>query len=161
MENNIVYQESQRFTQWWLWVPLLALLAFLVFQLFSAGELPHSTMPANASPALLLALGILILVMLLLSMLKLIVSVTQSAIHIYYKPFLHREVNWEEMASAEIIQYGFVGFGFRFSRKYGGVYNVNGNKGLAIELKNGRKLLIGTQNPVFLEEILGQLSRRL
>lgn len=35
--------------------------------------------------------------------------------------------------------------GIRFGSKYGTAYNMKGNYGLAIKLKNGQKFLIGTQ----------------
>ena len=45
-----------------------------------------------------------------------------------------------------MMEYG--GYGMRSgSRKYGKAYNVSGKTGLQLYLSNGKKLLIGTQNP--------------
>ncbi len=41
--------------------------------------------------------------------------------------------------------------------KYGTVYNTRGNKGLALELKNGKKFLIGTQKMEELSEVVGNV----
>jgi hypothetical protein len=38
------------------------------------------------------------------------------------------------------------------------VYNVAGNKILKLELKNGKKLMIGTQKPLELENILRKIE---
>lgn len=52
----------------------------------------------------------------------------------------------KDIKSAKVVNYGFVGgWGIRLWTAYGTVYNIKGNKGLAIELFNGEKFLIGTQ----------------
>ena len=45
-----------------------------------------------------------------------------------------------KLKSAKIVNYGFVGYGIRLGSQYGTIYNVNGNKGFAIELSNGKKV---------------------
>lgn len=53
----------------------------------------------------------------------------------------------------KVINYGFVGgWGIRLWTKYGTVYNVSGNKGLFIKLKNGKTMVIGTQKSQELEK---------
>src|SRR5690554_7570605 len=48
---------------------------------------------------------------------------------------------------------GFVGgWGIRFTMKYGTVYNIKGNKGLFVKLKNGKTFIVGTQKPEELEK---------
>ena len=74
-------------------------------------------------------------------------------------PFTRIRVEWNEIKNAKVVNYGFVGgWGIRLWTQYGTVYNMKGNKGLAIELKTGKKFLIGTQKEVeldnFLEEML-------
>lgn len=57
------------------------------------------------------------------------------------------------------VNYGFVGgWGIRPWTRYGTVYNTRGQEGLAIELKNGKKFLIGTQNQA---ELLNYLQESL
>jgi len=56
-----------------------------------------------------------------------------------------------------VVDYGFVGgWGVRWWTKFGTVYNVMGRIGLAIELKNGKKLLIGTQKKTEVGAIVKQ-----
>ena len=63
----------------------------------------------------------------------------------------------KDIEEAELIKYGFVGYGIRLSIKYGSVYNVKGDKGLRITLKNGKKYLIGTQTPDNLKGVVKKL----
>nr|MBP6978828.1 hypothetical protein [Lentimicrobiaceae bacterium] len=50
-------------------------------------------------------------------------------------------------------EYG--GWGYRMGGKKAGVaYNISGNMGLQLELKNGKKILLGTKKPVEMEEAL-------
>ncbi|SDL02555.1 hypothetical protein SAMN04487898_11451 [Pedobacter sp. ok626] len=54
-------------------------------------------------------------------------------------------------------EYG--GWGIRYSMSGQGMaYNVSGNKGLQLELNNGKKILIGTNNPTELEAALTKLK---
>ena len=70
-----------------------------------------------------------------------------------------KRVNWKEIKNAEIVNYGFVGgWGIRLWTQYGTVYNMKGNKGLAIELLNGKNFLIGTQKPKELTAMLEKIS---
>jgi hypothetical protein len=74
-----------------------------------------------------------------------------------FVPFLKKNIKWNELKSMKIVNYGFVGYGIRLGSKYGTVYNINGNKGLAIELKNGKKFVIGTQNETELNSTLKKM----
>lgn len=66
----------------------------------------------------------------------------------------NRKIEWIQIKSIKLIEYGFVGYGLRFSPKYGTVYNVKGNRGVAIDLIGGDKILIGTQKPTEIEKLI-------
>ena len=71
-------------------------------------------------------------------------EIDQNGIRMIFFPFVKKEINWKEIKKAEIVNYGFVGgWGIRLSTKYGTVYNTRGNKGLAIELLNGKNFPSG------------------
>ena len=73
-------------------------------------------------------------------------------------PFKKKRVEWNEIKNTKVINYGFVGgWGIRLWTKYGTVYNMKGNKGLAIELKNGKKFLIGTQKETELRNVMEKM----
>ena len=86
-------------------------------------------------------------------------EIDQNEIRINFFPFIKKRVNWKEIKNAEIVNYGFVGgWGIRLWTKYGTVYNTKGDKGLAIELLNGKKILIGTQKETELRKIVEKAS---
>jgi hypothetical protein len=62
------------------------------------------------------------------------------------------------VASIEVRKYSpikeYGGWGFRYGFKNGKAYNISGNMGLQLILKNGDRILIGTQKPEELETYL-------
>ena len=67
-------------------------------------------------------------------------------------------MKWYEIEKADVVNYGFVGgWGIRPWTKYGTVYNIRGNKGLAIALFDGQRFVIGTQKEAELKKILLKL----
>lgn len=87
-------------------------------------------------------------------------EIFQDEIRINFFPFVKKRINWNEIKSVEIVNYGFVGWGIRLWTKYGTVYNTKGNKGLAIELLNGKKFLIGTQMEKELNVVVEKAKRK-
>jgi hypothetical protein len=63
--------------------------------------------------------------------------------------------HWEVITYKPVIEYG--GWGMRQSIKNGKALNIRGNKGLRLELSNGKKLLIGTQKPDMLTQALKKM----
>ena len=139
-----VFKESQKFSQWWLWLLLLSLGALL----FYMG-------PANLGALILLVVSLLFLVM------RLVTQVDQDGIRYRFFPFIKRHYQWHEIASARVVDYGFVGgWGIRLFTSYGTIYNVKGSKGLAVELKDGKKFCLGTQKPEELQNILSSIPSK-
>lgn len=132
------FKEVQKFTQWWLWLLLLSIgLMFIYAQTANLGAL------------------ILVVVSLLFLSLRIITEVDRTGIRFRYFPFIKRTYRWQEIASAQVVDYGFVGgWGIRLFTPYGTIYNVKGSKGLAVELKDGSKFCLGTQKPEELQELL-------
>ncbi len=151
------FSESQRFNQPWLWViliviyisPLLANLPTVftdgIGAAFSIGILNH-----------VITLGVIIL---LIFILRLETTINSTGIQLRYFPFLRRAFTWEEIAEIEIINYSFrdvMGWGIRLGSRFGTVYNVRGYNGIRIVLKNGKKYLVGTQQPQQIKEIIAR-----
>ena len=73
-------------------------------------------------------------------------------------PLTKKEIPWDQIDTAEVINYGFVGgWGIRYSANYGTVYNTKGKMGVLIKLKKGGKFIIGTQRPEELKSFLDKL----
>lgn len=150
-----LFTEKQRFNQWWLWVLLIISSVAPVIILYK--KFTSSTSTSGSLSALI----ILLLVIVLFVVLKMKTTITQKNIQLVYFPFVWKTINIDDIASLEVINYGFVGgWGIRLGTKYGTVYNTRGNKGLYIKLKNGKQLVIGTQKPQELEKVVEQLNNK-
>lgn len=156
-----IYTETQKFNQWWIWVVILVILVVLCYALIQqvVFDAPFGDKPAP-NWALVLLICLLTGLGLLLRRFTLKTNITAEGIQVKYKPFVNKTTLWAQIKSIEVLNYGFVGgWGIRFWTSYGTVYNVRGKMGLAVELKEGKKFLIGTQNAEELEQFLENLPQ--
>lgn len=157
---KIEFKEEQKFTQWWLWLILIAIgvLPFIgVYYQLIIGE-KFGTIPVSNLGLLVFSIFIFGIIA-LFGFMRLKTEINQNGIRMEFFPFVKKHVSWEEIKSAKIVNYGFVGgWRIRFGTKYGTVYNTKGNKGLAIKLKNGKKFLIGTQKETELNKIVNRAT---
>jgi len=152
------FKEEQKFRQVWLWGIILGLPILLSIFLLSEsfGDTP---LPTNA-----LIIGLLLpwSSVLLFWILSLRTKIDRDAVVIQFFPFRKKRIGWDEVESTEVLNYGFVGgYGIRMWTKYGTVYNVSGHMGLALQLKNGKKVCIGTQRAEELEKFLKGLDLKM
>ncbi len=153
---DTIFKEEQKFTQWWLWVILIGigLLPFYgIYRQLIVGE----NFGSNPMPdvVLLFFATFTLSLLLLFWKMRLITEIDNSEIRFSFWPFMNKKVRWDEIESAKIINYGFVGYGIRLWTKYGTVYNTKGQIGLYIQLTNGNKFIIGTQREDELNRIVG------
>jgi len=123
------FKEEQKFRQLWLWGIILGLPILLSIFLLSEsfGDTP---LPTNV-----LIIGLLLpwASVLLFWILNLRTKIDRDAVVIQFFPFWRKRIGWDEVDSAEVLNYGFVGgYGIRMWTKYGTVYNVSGQMGLAL-----------------------------
>ncbi len=152
------FKEEQKFTQWWLWLILIGTGIFPVMGIYKQlilgekfGDKPMSDLGLIVFSAFIFG------IIALFWMMRLKTEIDQKEIRMRFTPFTKRNVQWKDIESAKVVNYGFVGgWGIRLWTKYGTVYNTKGNKGLAIELKNGKRFLIGTQKEAELEKLIKQ-----
>lgn len=152
-----LFTEKQRFNQWWVWLLIILTLGvpFIVFfQLIISGEAISDNL------AIIFSLIIPIACIYLIYITQLKTEITRESISFQFVPFVKRSYFLSEIQSVKVINYGFVGgWGIRFTIKYGTVYNIKGNKGLYVHLKDGKTFIIGTQKPEELEKVVEQLKR--
>lgn len=147
------FKEVQWFNQWWLQLINLSLLIILVYvcYVWYFSEKAVDKVAADNWIMQAVVLSSLVLTLLLLYILKLRTEINESGIHYQFFPFhsTKKSICWEEMEDCGVRTYHAIkeygGWGFRASFGNGRAYNVKGNQGIQISLKNGRKLLIGTQ----------------
>jgi hypothetical protein len=138
-----IFQETQKFKQRWiyfsLFIPVLILLVVIINQLAVGKKLEDNI---GIYTLLFTSLILSLLLVLLFYIIELKTLVDENGISIQFKPLMQSHINWSEIKKLD----EFVGYGIRMSLKYYRVYNISGNKGLLIELKNGKKIVVGTQN---------------
>lgn len=160
MSTNRDFTEAQRFTQWWLWLVILgvdAIILYMVYKhFFTDQQVGSQPIPSFAIVLVLLStVGVFILFLIM----RLETRIDRTGVHIKYFPLVTRHYAWDQITHAEVVNYGFIGgWGVRLGTKYGTVYNVKGNLGLYLELKNGKRVCIGTQQPEVIKRYLEQRS---
>jgi hypothetical protein len=143
------FKEEQKFTQFWLWAILFGLYVLPVLIYIDKG-VEESVWSAVLITAILL-FGFVI---------KLSTQIDESGIKMSFFPLLKKSVNWSEIKSTQVIDYGFVGgWGIRLLTDYGTVYNIRGRKGLLVKLANNKTFVIGTQKEEELKQVLNDLGK--
>ena len=148
------FNETQKFSPWiWIIITLAALGGILALSLPA---------PQNEELPLILKLFIvsaMIVVILMFFFGYLKTNIDESGIKIEMRILIRfgRIIKWDEIASVKVDKYRpileFGGWGYRIGWK-GVAYNCSGNDGLIIILKNGRKVVVGTQKPDELKKYL-------
>lgn len=158
METKIYFKETQRFTQWWVWI-LLLVIGFFAFKPLYVSLVNNQQLSTGQWIGIL----ILLLVLLLFLVTKLETRVQKEGIYVRFIPFLFktRFIAWDELELSFVRKYSplreYGGWGWRISGK-GMAYNVNGNQGLQLVFKTKKALLIGTQKPQELDLVLKELG---
>ncbi|NUQ24924.1 MAG: hypothetical protein HUU34_13305 [Saprospiraceae bacterium] len=167
MQNDILFTEKQRFTQWWIWLVLLGiggLFLYAIYYQVIGGE-PFGDKPMSDN-GLLLTFGFTLLFILLFVSFRLDTLIKIDGIYVRFFPFQlkYRFYAWDTIAKAYIYHSQpiaeFGGWGMRFSMSgKGRALTVSGEMGLQLEFTNGSALLIGTQKPKEIERVLAKLGR--
>lgn len=147
-----VFKEEQRFTQLWLIVVIIfssLVPIYVVIKEYMNNE--NSFSIGNM-------LSIIILILLPLGIVflfKLTIRIDENGIHYQFFPFhlTFRKIGWNEISKAFVRTYDPIGEyggwgikgGFFWNKSKGTAVNISGDLGIQLELKNGKKLLIGTQ----------------
>ena len=140
---SFLFEENQKFTQWWVWLILLSPL-FIV----------AATKNIISYEGLILSL-----IFVVFYFLELRVKVSKQGIQYQFFPFHLKSyfIKIEEIENIEAIKYkplgDYGGWGIRYGFK-GKCYNVKGNLGVKVFLKNGSYILFGSQKHEELEKCL-------
>ena len=167
MDNKILFTESQKFKQWWLWLILLGINGFLLYgfyiQLLMKQPFGDKPMSDNG---LIVAVFISILVSLLFYTIKLQTIIKEDGIYYRFFPIhkAFRKFTWDKIKICFIRKYNpiaeYGGWGLRFGLMgMGKAVNISGNKGLQLVLTTNSKILIGTNKPDELNEVLSRIGQ--
>ncbi|MTB51211.1 hypothetical protein [Lewinella sp. W8] len=153
------FRESQKFNQWWLWLIMIGVLGFTAWAGWKAFLEQGDLMPG------IVGVGVTAIISILLALIELRTTITEDGIEARFWPFGRKRIFRSEIESAEVRSYSpigeFGGWGYRIGP--GGIaFNMQGNRGLQLKLKNGSKILIGTQKPeelsAFMKEFMGEVD---
>ena len=149
---STLFEEKQKFNQWWLWVILLS------FPIISVG--PFDDNEINLYYVLI---GLAIPVLFYLFELRL--KVNKDGFHYQFFPFhlKFHTIKVDEIESFKAMEYSplkeYGGWGIRYGFK-GKAYNVSGNLGVKIHLPNGRNILFVSQKHKELEKVLKKIKKQ-
>ena len=143
-DDETIYEEVQPFDQIWLWI-VMGLEFVVMLGAFLIAGTPYWVIAVG--------LGVMALTMALLGSLKLYTRIDKEGVHFRMTPFHFKEkwIPWKEIDQIHVREYSpikeYGGWGIRMGGKNGNAFNVRGNYGIQIVKKNGKKVLIGTQQP--------------
>lgn len=157
------FKEVQRFDQWWLRVLLIVILAIAISPLV----MDWDNLTLSRFEIASVILSILVILGLFLGfwyVFKLETYIDNKGISYRFFPFhiKPRLKSWDEIKSATVRKYNpileYGGWGYRISFTKKKALNTKGNKGVQLFFKNGNELLLGTQHPDKIKEILSHYN---
>ncbi len=165
--DKVLFREEQKFRQLWLWgliiVSFLVPLVLLLWQVFAS----YSEGSKDFLLMLFLLLFLLVVmapVVWLLYKASLIVEIRSEGIWFRFPPMLNKwkSIGKEEIESCHVRAYKpiweYGGWGIKGGSR-NNAYNVDGNIGLQVYLKNGKKILFGTQKKQAIESAIKKMMQ--
>jgi hypothetical protein len=151
---KILFSETQRFSVM-LVAPLVLLFLVAIFLeghiVFRPVLETEDWWPRWSLPLSIAGIVINVVVTLILVFCRLQTRLDTSALYIRFFPFhfRYKKIDFNDIATVYARSYQplgeFGGWGIRWGSS-GKAYNVSGNRGVQLELKNGKKILIGSQH---------------
>lgn len=167
MTNKILFKETQRFKQKWLWLILAFVNGIILFGVYKQVFIGYQFGNNPMSNSLLITVSILLFTLtIFIAKCKLETEIKTDGIYVRFFPFhiQFKYYPWEILTKSfvriysPIIEYG--GWGLRKGLfKNGNAYNVSGNKGLQLEFSDKKKMLIGTNKSTELTDILTKIGK--
>jgi hypothetical protein len=164
MDNEILFSETQRFKQWWLWILLIGINGLMIYGVIAQVVNGHTfgDKPASNSQ-LLIGTAISLLISIFVLNFRLDTKIKNDGIYVRLFPLQlsFKFFPWNSLIKCYVRKYNAIaeygGWGWRLGLfGKGTAYNISGNEGLQLEFTNGKKLLIGTQKP---EELSGIVQK--
>lgn len=161
------FSEQQYFRQKWLWIIILFFPFFSAYGIYEQVILGNIIGDKPMSDEGLIAFAIIVGIGLPLGFwnMKLKTRVTNKGLHYQFFPIHLKErvIEFKDIESFKARTYSpmkeFGGWGIRYGFE-SKAYNVSGEQGLQIILKNERKVLFGSQNHKQLEKAMRAASKK-
>jgi len=143
-----VFKEEQRFTQLWL-------ILLIIFSIIVPVAIILKKAKSMESSELIIALSVVILAPAVIFLFKLKTRIDEKGIHYQFIPFHLKTklILWSDINKIYVRNYDpiseYGGWGIKggglWNKKKGIAINVKGDVGIQLVVKNGQKILIGTQ----------------
>lgn len=167
MNKEILFEEKQKFNQWFIMLIFFAVNAFFIYGIFiQIIEKQQFGRKPTSDGLLILSTIVSVLITILLMNIRLYTQIKKDGIYVKFFPFhlSFKYYSWEQISKAFIREYKplleYGGWGLRIGLWGNGkALNVSGNKGLQLEFFDKNKLLIGTNKPEELKEILKTIDK--
>jgi hypothetical protein len=157
----VLFEESQRLNQWWIWTIILGVLGIGIYAKIKTVQLNESLF--NVSDFILIIP--IFLLPALFYFLKLKTRIEENGIFVRFFPFHWKEIfiAWDQLEACSVRTYSplgeFGGWGIKYGLGGAGkAYNVSGNQGLQLYFKDGSRLLIGTKKPQEIQDIINKMG---
>lgn len=148
-----VFNETQRFNQWFMQIINYGMTAFLLycFYMWYIAKSNVDKVAATDSTGQIVVTVTVALSIALLMSFKLKTEIDETGVQIQFFPFQRKKrvIRWGDIESCEVRTYKpiaeYGGWGYKFGSKGGTAYTVKGKIGIQLVLKSGKKILVGTQ----------------
>ena len=160
-DSSLLYREVQRFRQFWIWLLVIAVSLITIWGMVQQIVLskPFGNNPAPDIVLIVLVIGIGFGLPVFFRVTNLTTEVRDDGVYFRFFPlhFSFHRIGLEEIVRFEVQAYrpirDYGGWGIRYGWK-GKAYNVSGNRGVQLQLSNGKRILIGSQHPEEMAEAL-------
>ncbi len=158
---TLLFREVQQFRQGWIWFVLVCSSLAALYAAMLPFFLEQSWEENTTLNIILIGFGIVfgICFPILFYSTKLVTEVRTNGLYISFYPLLFKRVQipFEAVVKSEAVHYhplrDYGGWGIRYGPE-GKAFNVSGDRGVLLELKNGEKILIGSHQPEQLASLL-------
>ncbi len=165
-KKELLFYETQHFSKW-IFILVIAIVIFVfILNLNIASETFEGLSSKGDSIAvIILSFFLPISITALIFLMKLQTTVKPDCIYIRFFPLRTKKISFDQIEQCyarkykPILEYG--GWGIRGSFSKGKAYNARGNKGVQLVLKNGKKILIGSQKHAQLAETVNAVIKNL
>jgi len=165
--DSVIFREVQKFRQIWLWSIVLltaGMMWYGAIEQLVYGR-PFGNNPVSDGGMFLILVAFGVLFPLFIMSIRLVVEVRNSGLYVKFFP-IHlsfRHYSFDDISSANVIRYhplrDYGGWGIRYGCR-GKAYNISGNKGLMLVFTNGKRLMLGSQEPEVLKMSIEQGRNR-
>lgn len=161
-----VFTEEQRLPRWKLFLITGFLISLMVFLCIKFME---ATIDKKAAVIMLVSILIYALLIVFVFKVKLASKINEQGIYYRFFPlhFKERFIPWNDLGKVfirkynPVLEYGGWGVRLNYYRKRGRAFNVSGNIGLQLILKNGKKILIGTHKEYEMKQVLSTYKDKI